>query len=103
MTIKTESRIISIALRLYRGGWNAGCEPDCFHDLEPNFPRDHEHEDGSGAILSSDTDAQALIDWWQGECDSANAGEDGESLQALTDDERSRGDEWNLIVDVEDL
>ena len=34
MTIKTETKTINITLKLWRGGWNAGYEPDCFDDLE---------------------------------------------------------------------
>lgn len=102
MTIKTESKIVRVALRLWRGGWSAGYEPDCFQDLEPNFPRDHGYDRGWDAILASDADTQAMIDWWKDECDSANRGEDGECLVALTEEELERGDEWNLIVDEED-
>ena len=103
MTIKTESKIINIALRLWRGGWNAGLEPDCFQDLETNFRCDHEYDDGTDPILASDADAQNLIAWWRDECDSANSGNDGECLLALSEDEIDRGDEWQLIVDEEDL
>ena len=103
MTIKTESKIINIALRLWRGGWNAGLEPDCFQDLETNFRCDHEYDDGTDTILASDADAQNLIAWWRDECDSANSGNDGECLLALSEDEIDRGDEWQLIVDEEDL
>ena len=103
MTIKTESKIINISMKLYRGGWNCGYEPDCFQDLEPNFPRDHEYDAEAEAILASDAEAQSLIDWWQDECDSSNAGEDGECLQALTEDEIARGDEWALFVDEKEL
>ena len=103
MTIKTESKMINIALRLWRGGWNAGIEPDCFLDLETNFRCDHEYDDGIDATLASDADAQNLIAWWRDECDSANSGNDGECLLALSDDEIARGDEWQLIVDEEDL
>lgn len=103
MTIKTESRIINIALRLWRDGWNAGLEPDCFQDLETSFRCDHEYDDGTDTILASDADAQNLIAWWRDECDSANSGNDGECLLALSEDEIDRGDEWQLIVDEEDL
>lgn len=103
MTIKTESKMITISLRLWRGGWNAGFEPDCFQDLETNFRCDHEYDSGSDTIFASDADAQNLISWWRDECDSANSGNDGECLLALSEDEIARGDEWQLIVDEEDL
>lgn len=104
MTIKTESKIITITLKLWRGGWNAGYEPDCFDDLENgSFAREFGKgtaADGT-AILASDEDAECLIAWWQGEVDAANRGEDGEVLAALTDEERDNGDEWDLIVNGE--
>ena len=106
MTIKTESRIINIALRLWRGGWNAGFEPDCFADLENgDFSREYGkgYDDDTDAILASDADAQTLIAWWRDECDSANSGNDGECLLALSEDEIDRGDEWQLIVDENEL
>lgn len=102
MTIKTETKIINITLKLWRGGWNAGYEPDCFADMENgSFAREFGKgtEDGDYAILASDEDVKNLITWWQGEVDTANRGEDGEVLVALTDEERDNGDEWNLIVD----
>jgi hypothetical protein len=104
MTIKTESKIINITMKLWRGGWDAGYEPDCFDDLENgNFAREFGKgtvTDGT-AILASDEDAERLISWWQGEVDTANRGEDGEVLAALTDEERGNGDEWDLIVNGE--
>ena len=102
MEIKTETRTVSIALRLWRGGWNAGYKPDCFADLENgSFAREFGKglDEEIGAILATDADLDNLIDWWQSECDAANSGEDGEVLLALSDEERERGDEWNLIVD----
>lgn len=106
MTIKTESKMINIALRLWRGGWDAGLEPDCFADMDNgSFAREFGkgREDGSDTILASDADTQNLIAWWRSECDTANGGEDGDCLQALSSEEIARGDEWQLIVDEEDL
>ena len=102
MTIKTESKTINITLKLWRGGWNAGYEPDCFADMDNgSFAREFGKgtEEGSTAILASDEDAKNLISWWQDEVDTANRGEDGEVLVALTDEERDNGDEWDLVVD----
>ena len=102
MTIKTESKTINITLKLWRGGWNAGYEPDCFDDMENgSFAREFGKgtEEGSTAILASDEDTRNLIAWWQNEVDTANRGEDGEVLVALTDEERDNGDEWDLVVD----
>ena len=106
MTIKTESKIINIALRLWRGGWNAGYEPDCFADLENgSFAREFGKglDEETGAILASYSDTQNLIAWWRDECDIANSGNDGDCLLALSGDEIDRGDEWQLLVDEEDL
>lgn len=102
MTIKTETKTINITLKLWRGGWNAGYEPDCFADMDNgSFAREFGKgtEEGSTAILASDEDAKNLISWWQDEVDTANRGEDGEVLVALTDEERDNGDEWDLVVD----
>lgn len=102
MTIKTESKYIKITLKLWRGGWNAGYEPDCFDDLENgSFAREFGKgtADEGTAILASDEDTRNLIAWWQNEVGTANRGEDGEVLAALTDEERGNGDEWDLIVD----
>lgn len=106
MTIKTESKIIRITLKLWRGGWNAGYEPDCFSDMDNgSFARDFGkgREEGSDAIIASDADTRDMIAWWQDECAAANRGEDGECLQALTEEEIDRGDEWTLDVDETDL
>ena len=102
MTIKTETKTINITLKLWRGGWNAGYEPDCFADMDNgSFAREFGKgtEEGSTTILASDEDTRNLIAWWQNEVDTANRGEDGEVLVALTDEERDNGDEWDLVVD----
>lgn len=103
MTIKTEKRLVDISLRYWRGGWNAGYEPDCFQDLEPNFPvqfpEREENEDGFPcAILCPEKELVELIDFWSEECDLANEGETGDVLEALTDAEIENGDGWNLFV-----
>lgn len=106
MTIKTESKLITIALRLYRGGWDAGYEPDCFADMDSgSFAREFGKgiDDETGAILASDADTKDLVSWWQDECDTANRGEDGDCLIALAEDEIDRGDEWTLFVDEENM
>ena len=68
MEIKTETRTVSIALRLWRGGWNVGYEPDCFADLENgSFAREFGKglDEETGAILATDADLDNLIDWWR--------------------------------------
>lgn len=100
MTIKTETRTVEIMLKHWCGGQNGGYNPDCFDDLEPNFPESHPKRlDGDYTILASDEDVNELIDWWTDEVDNANHGEyDGDGLCCLTDEERERGDEWALFV-----
>ena len=90
MFIKTETRLLEITLRLWRGGWNAGYEPDCFDDIG-----------GFDAYTYTDKDADELISWWEHECENANKGEDGDGLQGLTEDEINNGDSWDF--DVEDV
>lgn len=115
MTIVTETRTVNIALRYWRGGWNAGYVPDCFDDFEVNFASTHAMLDGSSDYAATDAEVDELIAWWEQECLTANAGydherypddevyeqlgPDGEVLAALTDEQRERGDEWVLIVD----
>lgn len=102
MKIKTETRTVNITLRKFVGGWSAGWEPDCFDDLETTFRilNPNRDEDGS-TVIATDADTNAMIGWWQSECDDANAGRDGECLIALSEDEIARGDEWYLEVSDE--
>ena len=115
MTIKTETRIISITMCRFRGGWECGYEPDCFSDMEPNFPIEHpDRLAGSNAILASDKDVDELISYWEKVVQKANRGYDHEKYEsfeeyrenfsmddqifALNDEELQRGDEWTLAV-----
>lgn len=88
MNIKTDTRSISIELRLWRDGWNA---------LETNFRLDHQ-VDADHNVLCSDKDADELIAWWTDECACVNRDGDGDCLH-LSAAERERGDEWTLIVE----
>lgn len=97
MTIKTEKRLVEISLRYWKGGWNAGYEPDCFQDLEPNFPMQFPERE-EYAILCLEKELVELIDFWSEECDLANEGEPGDVLEALTDAEIDNGDGWNIFV-----
>ncbi len=104
MFIKTETRLLDISLNLWRGGWNAGYEPDCFDDLGCVAREGHEvlELDDCGcdkAYIYTDKEADELISWWESECENANKGEDGEGLQGLTEDEIDRGDEWNFSAE----
>jgi hypothetical protein len=105
MFIKTETRLLEITLRLWRGGWNAGYEPDCFDDIGGYDARDG-HDvidlDDCGcdkAYTYTDKDADKLISWWEHECENANRGEDGDGLQGLTEDEINNGDSWDFDVE----
>lgn len=103
MKIKTEKRLVNISLRYWEGGWNAGYEPDCFQDLEPNFPlmfpREEDEYGCSNVILCPEKNLCELIDFWEEECIAANEGENGDVLEALTDEEIENWDGWNLIVE----
>lgn len=104
MFIKTETRLLDISLNLWRGGWNAGYEPDCFDDLGCIAREGHEvlELDDCGcdkAYIYTDKEANELISWWESECENANKGEDGDGLQGLTEDEIGRGDEWNFSAE----
>ena len=104
MKIKTETRRLTLALRLWRGGWNAGYEPDCLDDLETDFPRDRPRDEETDDLLATDQEVEGLIAWWQVECDYANAGDHyGDGLRCLSQTERENGDEWALIVDESPL
>ena len=101
MTIKTETRTVNIALQKWVSGWNAGYEPDCFEDLEVNFPMNHpKRVDGDWIIIASDAEVNGLIDWWKSECDTVNSGEEGECLY-LSEEDIGNGCEWVLLVDGE--
>lgn len=104
MEFKTETRIVSISLRLWRGGWDAGYEPDCVADMDNGgFAREWGKGFDDGAIIASDMDVDSYIRWWQNDCRDANNGEDGDTLVALTEEERDRGDEWVFDYDEEPL
>lgn len=98
MTIKTETRTVEITLNLWRGGWNAGYEPDCFNDLECNFPTMHPERQDDYIIVTTESELTDLIEWWASECATVNGGNEGDCLAALTDEEIERGDEWTLSV-----
>lgn len=99
MTIRTETRRVSITLRVYRGGWNAGYEPDIFDDAEACFIIGRPRDAGSNDVLATDKDTDELIEWWRAEVASVNRGEDRNSLFGLTQEQIDDGDEWILGVD----
>lgn len=98
MTIKTNTRCVEITLLLWNGEYNQ-YSPDCFGDMETNFPADHQ-ADETGAILATDAELDALIAWWTDAVAAANSGEDSDSFYGLDEDAIERGDEWALCVEV---
>lgn len=101
MTITTNTRTAKIALHRWNGLDNQ-YEPDCFDDLEPNFPREHRDRDEAGEIRCTDEELDDLIEWWEHEVENANHGKyDGDGLGCLTDEEREAGYEWALFVSEE--
>ena len=104
MKIKTETRRLTLALRLWRGGWNAHYEPDCLDDLETDFPRNRPHDEETDDLLATDQEVDGIIAWWQVECANANTGDiDGDGLCCLSQAARENGDEWALIVEESPL
>lgn len=104
MYIITETRRLTLSLRLWRGGWNAGYEPDCLDDLETDFPRNCSHDEETDDLLATDQEVDGLIAWWQAECTNANTGDrDGDGLCCLSQADRANGDAWALIVEESPL
>lgn len=99
MKIATKSKTVVITLRYYHGGWNAGCGPDCFDDMETDFPKGRHRRDGDWAIVSTDPDLADLIEFWNEEVRAANAGKDGNALAGIREGDREQGDEWILLVE----
>lgn len=55
--------------------WNGyGYGPDCFGDLEVNFPTDHERVDGGDAYICTSKNYEELKDWWEEEIKAMNNG-----------------------------
>lgn len=95
MTIYTESNIYDITLKYFRGGWDANLDPDCFDDLECNFPIDHpERVEGGAAIRASEQDVGVLITFWWEQTTLACLGVDTDVLDGLTREQIDRGDDW---------
>ena len=111
MQIRTEKGLVRIVLKMWRGGWNAGYEPDCFDDMEVNFRHDHLNEE-TGEIMATEEEVKELVEWWEDEVAVANAGEPGDDdeppienywehgdcLVPLTVGEIENGDGWCVGV-----
>ena len=94
----TDNTKVDVTLHLWRGGWNAGFEPDALQDLASDDLNPRPHDDDGYPMMSAD-DFHAFIDWWTDEIARSNSGRDGDGLQGLTAEEIARGDEWMLTVD----
>lgn len=94
----TDNTKVDVTLHLWRGGWDAGFEPDVIQDLASDDLNSRPHDDDGHPMMSA-ADLQAFIDWWEDETQRANSGRDGDGLQGLTADEIDRGDEWMLSVE----
>lgn len=94
----TTNKSVDVALRLWRGGWNAGFEPDVLQDLAADDLNNCPHDEDHNPMMSADA-LKDFVDWWTGEIVRSNSGRDGDGLQGLTADEISRGDEWMLSVE----
>lgn len=58
--------------------WNgSGYGPDCFYDLEVNFPEDHEKVDGGEAYICTSEEYEGLKEWWGEEIEAMNEGRPG--------------------------
>lgn len=77
-----------------------GWEPDCFGDMEPNFP--HENcIDEHGYVVTIEKAFNDLVEFWTNETANANEGIDGDGLLGLTQEERDFGVEW--FFDVQEV
>lgn len=51
--------------------------PDCFQDLEDQFPRDHEYSDELDAVICTEDEYLDLVKFWREEVRCMNAREIG--------------------------
>lgn len=94
----TTNKSVDVALRLWRGGWNAGFEPDVLQDLAADDLNDRPLDEDGNPMMSAN-DLCAFVDWWADEIARSNSGRDGDGLQGLTAEEIDCGDEWILSVE----
>lgn len=97
MTIKTEARIVSISLKLWKPGWNGRYTVDHFDDLETDFCSTHKRFNGSEILEATEDELSELIEWWSEEVEASNNGIDGEGLRGLTAEQIEDGYEWVLF------
>lgn len=94
----TTNKSVDISLRLYRGGWDCGLEPDVLQDVAAADLNACPRDEDRNPMMRAD-DLRAFISWWQDEAQRSNSGRDGDGLCGLTEAEIARGDEWMLLVE----
>lgn len=94
----TDNSRVDVSLYIWRGGWDAGPEPDVLQDLAASDLNECPRDEDRNPMMSADM-LKDFIDWWTDEVARANTGRDGDGLQGLTVDEIDRGDEWILSVE----
>lgn len=66
-----------IAIRRWEG---SNYSPDCFGDLEVNFPRTHYFDESKGAYSCTSADYYKLVQWWTDEVTAWNNGGIGDTV-----------------------
>lgn len=94
----TDNSRVDVSLYIWRGGWDAGPEPDVLQDLAASDLNECPRDEDGNPMMSADM-LKDFIDWWTDEVARANTGRDGDGLCGLTEAEIERGDEWMLSVE----
>lgn len=95
----TDNSRVDVSLYIWRGGWDAGPEPDVLQDLAESDLNECPRDEDGNPMMSAD-ELKAFVAWWRAEVAHANAGLDNrDGLQGLTAEEIDRGDEWMLSVE----
>ena len=103
MKIRTENHEYIAELRVWRGGWNAGYDPDFLSDAEPAFFDGHyDYDSDSDTVIMTEAELKELCDWWEKEAEAASKDPDytGDGLVGLTADEIETGDEYVFICEI---
>lgn len=86
ITTDTKKRY-TLTLHIWEDGqWS----PDCFGDLEPDFPSNHKHVAGGYEYLATQREVDELIDWWTAEA------------ERLTEEEIESGKEYSFNAEEEE-
>lgn len=80
ITETKESKEVTLRPFTYGSGYGS----DCFHDLECNFPLDHDRLEGDDAYICTAAEYDALVEWWTEEVRCMNAGEEGQEQAEYT-------------------